>query len=416
MARRILHLMASNELGGSEKQLLYHAADMRGAQCAARVPGYEVSIGSFQNQSDPNQSDQDQPETPEILVEAARRGLPTFSLSGGLGPRSIRELASLLRQGPADLLWTHGSKANVVGYFAAREAGIPHVAMVREEGPQDWRGTLLELPERRVLRRTRWIACDSPHQAERLTGLRENLPAPVIIRDAILPPFATEGHHSSVTRVGLHIPPLAFVFGVVGKLTAEKGHRLLLEAFRRVRDDYRGSRAPHLIVLGDGREHAALEDQARDLGIQVHFAGCQENCADWMRLFDCMVVPSVAEGSSDSVLEALCLQIPVIATSAGSHPDLIHDHENGLLVPPDDASSLAAAMNSLLLSPQLCRRLSVGAADTREESSPERQRASHPALYQTSIAVRPRPFLIRPRRSLVTAFASADRRSDRKAA
>lgn len=364
MARRILHLIASNFVGGPEKQILHHALDLQGSD-------YAIAIGSFQ----------DQPERPEILREAERRGLETFCLSGGVRLRPIAELSSILRRGDTELLCTHGYKANVIGHFAARPAKVPHVPIVRGWTAETWQVSLYERLERHILARSHWVGCVSARQARELEDTRGKRPAPFVIRNAMLPPLPQTVKSWPVTRVGLRIPPLAFVFGAVGRLSAEKGHRFLIDAFRRVCETYTGPRTPHLILLGSGREQAALQEQARGLESRVHFAGFRENPADWMRLFDCMVLPSLTEGTPNAVLEAMSMQIPTIASSVGGVPDLISNERNGLLVTPGDSDVLTAAMNRVLRTPQLCRQLMEGTGSVSEEYSPAMQRDKFLAMY-----------------------------------
>ncbi|HEY6448958.1 MAG TPA: glycosyltransferase [Acidobacteriaceae bacterium] len=364
MARRILHLIASNFIGGPEKQILHHALDLQG-------PEYEIAVGSFR----------DQPQSPEILREAERHGLETFCLSGGLRLRPIAELTAVLRRSESDLLCTHGYKANVVGHFAAQPAGVAHVPIVRGWTAETWQVSLYERLERHILARSHWVGCVSARQARELADARGKRSAPFVIRNAMLPQLAQTVKSWPVTRVGLKIPPLAFVFGAVGRLSVEKGHRFLIDAFRQVSMAYAGPRTPHLILLGAGREQAALQEQARGLESRVHFAGFRENPADWMRLFDCMVLPSLTEGTPNAVLEAMSMQIPTIASSVGGVPDLIADERNGLLVAPGDSSALAAAMNRVLRTPQLCRQLMEGTAGVSEEYSPAAQRERFLAMY-----------------------------------
>ncbi len=369
MAQRVLHLIASNFVGGPEKQILHHAQDLG-------CPGFIVGVGSFH----------DSPQTPEILIEATRLGLPTVCLPGGLRARAPRELASVLRQFPGTLLCTHGYKANILGRLAARAARTPHIAMVRGWTAETGRVAFYEKLERRILRRTRWVACVSQRQAEQLrAGRSAGMPQPVVIRNAMLPPFSRAAANAPITRSALNIRQDAYVFGSVGRLSTEKGHRFLVEAFRRVCAE-RGSRPLHLIVLGEGREQPALETQARAAGVRVHFAGFQKECAHWMRLLDCMVLPSLTEGTPNAVLEALCLGIPVIATAVGGVPDLIAHESSGLLVPPGDPAALATAMTRLLHEPQLADQLTAGAAAVREKYSPQHQRQTWLALYETVLA------------------------------
>ena len=113
---RILHFIASNFVGGPEKQILHHAVDVREAGC-------EVWVGSFR----------DQPEKAEILVRAQERGLPTYESrsSGRFDPRAVWELASFLKRERIQLLCTHGFKANIIGVLARKLAGVPQIAFCR---------------------------------------------------------------------------------------------------------------------------------------------------------------------------------------------------------------------------------------------------------------------------------------------
>ena len=102
----------------------------------------------------------------------------------------------------------------------------------------------------------------------------------------------------------------------------------------------------YLIIVGDGKEEQPIKQQATRLGIreQVHFAGFQGSPTEWMQMMDCLVQPSLTEGTPNTVLEALCLKLPVIASAVGGVPDLIVDGKNGLLVSAADVDQLADAM------------------------------------------------------------------------
>lgn len=162
----------------------------------------------------------------------------------------------------------------------------------------------------------------------------------------------------------------------------------MISAFHEMRAAFSSRQPLHLILVGDGREQKNLERQTADYGMRdnVHFAGFQGNPAHWMGLFDSMVQPSLTEGTPNSVLEALCLHIPVIATAVGGVPDLITDHDNGLLVPPKNISALAAAMQHLVLDSELRLRLANAAQETNRVYSPSVQKEKLMAVYQTALA------------------------------
>jgi glycosyltransferase involved in cell wall biosynthesis len=93
-----------------------------------------------------------------------------------------------------------------------------------------------------------------------------------------------------------------------------------------------------------------------------------------MQMMDCLVQPSLTEGTPNTVLEALCLKLPVIASAVGGVPDLIVDGRNGLLVSAADVDQMTAAMKKMWLSPDLRSQLVAGAEDLLQEYSPAYQR------------------------------------------
>ena len=228
MKFHVLHLIGSNLVGGPEKQILHHAEDLQGSE-------FEVSIGSFHDLS----------ERPEILVAAEQRNIPTLCLSGGVHLHLVEELAQRLRERKGYLLCTHGFKANVVGYLAARRTNTLHIPCLRGWTAETWRVKLYEMLERQVLRRAPIVVCVSAKQAEQIAKMRGNRRKPVVIPNAMLPPYARETGRASVSRSQLNLPQDAFVFGSVGRLSAEKGHRFMISAFHEAVQAYRPRAAAH---------------------------------------------------------------------------------------------------------------------------------------------------------------------------
>jgi len=133
----------------------------------------------------------------------------------------------------------------------------------------------------------------------------------------------------------------------VGRLARAKDYGTLLRAFARVRVD----RPCRLLVLGEGRQRARLEDQARRLGIaeDVSFPGFCANPYQYMARADLFVHPSRREGFANVLVEALSLGTPVVATDCPSGPSEILDGgRHGALVPVGDVAAMAAAMAATL--------------------------------------------------------------------
>jgi glycosyltransferase involved in cell wall biosynthesis len=142
--------------------------------------------------------------------------------------------------------------------------------------------------------------------------------------------------------------PGSQIVGVVARLEPEKGHPTLLEAWpavlREVPDAY-------LLVIGEGSQRAALEAQSRDLHIahRVVFTGRRDDVPAVTAAIDVAVLPSYREAQGLSILEALALARPVVASNVGGIPEMVDDGETGLLVPPHDAEALATAITRLLV-------------------------------------------------------------------
>ena len=355
----VLHLIGSNLVGGPEKQILHHAQDMQDTE-------YQLSIGSFHDLKD----------RPEVLVAAEQRNIPTLCLPGGVRLDLVRRLAKMLSQRKGSLLCTHGFKANVVGYLAARRTGTSHVAFVRGFTAENRRVRFYEMLERQALKRADRVVCVSESQAKQIAPIRGNRRAPIVVKNAMLPPYSRLQNRPTMSRNDLSIPTSAFVFGSVGRLSTEKGHRFMVSAFHKLCAEAPVGAQLYLIIVGDGKEEQPLKQQATRLGIreQIHFAGFQGSPTEWMQMMDCLVQPSLTEGTPNTVLEALCLKLPVIASAVGGVPDLIVDGKNGLLVSAADVDQLAAAMKKMWLSPDLRSQLAAGAEDLLQEYSPAYQR------------------------------------------
>jgi glycosyltransferase involved in cell wall biosynthesis len=137
--------------------------------------------------------------------------------------------------------------------------------------------------------------------------------------------------------------PGDLIFSAVGRLTPVKDVETLLDAFRRL-----SAQQPHsrLILVGDGPARPALEAQVRQHGLsdRVRFAGHCEDVAPWLGITDVFVHASLMEGTSNAVLEAMAVALPVVATAVGGTPEVVEHEVTGLLVPPASASALSAAM------------------------------------------------------------------------
>jgi len=153
---------------------------------------------------------------------------------------------------------------------------------------------------------------------------------------------------------GAHEHPI--VIGTVGRLERTKNQGLLLDAFARlVAPVPERSRTLWLVVAGDGPDRTSLESRARTLGIaeRVWFAGSRSDVPAVMRALDVFVLPSLNEGISNTLLEAMASARPVVATSVGGNPELVEDQVTGFLVASQQPDELADRIARYVSTPEL---------------------------------------------------------------
>lgn len=176
--------------------------------------------------------------------------------------------------------------------------------------------------------------------------------------------FAPDPAARAASRRQLDVPPDAFLAAYAGRLVAEKGVHVLLDAVVRLRDVTPGAgQPPYLVFIGDGPERARLEDGARRAGAaaQVRFSGHlpSPRMPATLAACDALVLPSVGTASWTEqfgrvLVEAMACGVPVVGTRCGAIPEVIGPA--GELVPPGDAAALADAIDRLRRTPGLGAR------------------------------------------------------------
>jgi glycosyltransferase involved in cell wall biosynthesis len=179
--------------------------------------------------------------------------------------------------------------------------------------------------------------------------------------------------------------PGGLVVGVVCVLRAIKNVSTLINAFAAL-----GPRFPNLrlLIVGDGPEREPLEKCAAGLGIApaVSFRPLTSDVLPWLREIDIFVLPSLSEGFSNSLLEAMATGCCCVASRAGGNPELVRDEETGLLFEPGNTPDLAAQIIRLVENDSLRRSLAVtGARWAADNFSPARSVTRLEQVYREFI-------------------------------
>ncbi len=156
-------------------------------------------------------------------------------------------------------------------------------------------------------------------------------------------------------RKRLELPLNSPVVVFSGRLAPEKRVNFLVQAWPAVRAAFPQA---WLLILGEGSEQPSLEAAA---GEGIRFVGYVENVADYLAASDLFVLPSIAEGISGAMLEAMSSGLPVLVTSVGAAPQVITHGENGWLIPPDEPQAVQQALLHLLSAAALRQNMGLAA-------------------------------------------------------
>ncbi len=165
----------------------------------------------------------------------------------------------------------------------------------------------------------------------------------------------------------LGLPPERLLIGAVGRLSAEKGFDLLIRAVDQL---LRRHVDVELLIVGEGDQQAALQGLIAELGRQerIRLLGYRADLIDLYEAMDAFALSSFREGLPNVLLEALALEVPVVATRVAGIPRLIRDGENGLLVEPGLTEDLTRVLADLLTDADLRKRLRQAGRATIEKS------------------------------------------------
>ncbi len=167
----------------------------------------------------------------------------------------------------------------------------------------------------------------------------------------------------------------------VGRLSKEKGHSYLVDATAKVIDLFPDT---HLLIAGDGelRPELTVRASQMDCRDKIHFLGQRTDMAALLMAADVFVLPSLREGLSMALLEAMAAGKPIVATAIPGNQEVLIDGQTGLLVAPSDSLALANAIGSLLKKPGEAQAMGKAArAYVQTHYDVERQVKEYQALY-----------------------------------
>lgn len=154
----------------------------------------------------------------------------------------------------------------------------------------------------------------------------------------------------------LGIIPNDIVLISVANLHPNKGHRYLLEAFE---ESYQKNTNLKLLIVGDGEERSRLKEQMRGYNSRTNilFLGKRQDVPELLKLSHIFILPTLFEGMSNALMEAMATRLPVITTDIEENRELVENNKTGLLVPIKNSYALAEAIEKLIRNPSLCAKI-----------------------------------------------------------
>ena len=362
---RVMHVVQSLEVGGLENgvvNLLNRLTDERFSHVVCCLT-HAGKLAERINSKD---------------IKIVELGLPTDRFRF---PLFI--LRRLMRRWSPAVLHTRGW-GTIDAVFAGRAAGVPR--LIHGE-----HGREATDPEGLNRKRNLVRKCFSP-LVDRFVAVSDDLrlwltqtvgisPLKVVtIHNGVdLQKFVGDGRDDARRMLGLDSS--TFVFGTVGRLDPVKDHGSLLQAFAAIA---RADRRAILVVVGDGPMRSQIESQVAELalGERVRLLGERPDVSTLLRAFDVFVLTSIAEGISNTILEAMASGLPIVATRVGGNPELVEHGISGHMVAARDVSGLTHAFRSYLVDAALCQRHGRAARErVVDKFSLERMAADYADLY-----------------------------------
>jgi len=305
--------------------------------------GHRVTVGIIQHA-------QQRDSTFRNMVEQEGLTCRLFATASPFDRRTIRQVSEFIKKEQPDVIHSHGYKADVVAWMAGRPRQVPLISSCHPwlETDNNRRAALYALIDKLILLRfDRVVAVSDQVRRECRVGPLRKRDIPVIANGVAIP-SACAAVDTEDIRQELDIPSGHLLIGCVARLTREKGHIFLLEAFADVAR--RCVTPASLLLMGDGIEMEPLQQACHRLGLQdhVHFLGHRSGVPAFLRQLDLFVLPSLSEGIPMALLEAMAAAVPVLATTVGGVPGILDHGQAGVLVSPGDSPALAAALLELV--------------------------------------------------------------------
>jgi len=266
------------------------------------------------------------------------------------------KIKGIIKEEMPDIVHTHLIHGDFYGTLAARQVGIKIIITSKHNDDNFRRMRLIRYLNRYFNRRAEKVIVISSALEHFCIEFEHVDPGKIEVIRYGLDDFSSKlGVRDLREKLGYQ--PEGILFGIIARLTDQKGHIYLLKAFKKVNAKYPRAK---LLIVGSGELSVKLEEMVSELNLnnQVKFTGRREDTADIYHALDVFVHPSIWEGFGLVFLEAMSFSLPIVATRVSAIPEVVKDGETGILVSPKNITDLAEAMVWMIENP--ARRVKMG--------------------------------------------------------
>lgn len=365
----ILHLIDSGGLYGAENVVL----NLMSRQIEA---GFKTTLGSIGTKADGKKA---------IEIKAEEAGLPIeiFRMRNGPNVSGAIRISRYAHENNVDIIHCHGYKANILsGLLPFKYGKIPYISTLH-----GWTST-------KIFTRIwfyEWLDAVMIRRADRVVAvsqaMRENLRLKVLnINPVVIYNGIKNNEEYSIIETdsyllkGLDNKKLKLIS--IGRLSKEKGFNILLKTVHHIKTKWNDG--VQLFIIGEGPEKDNLMKLAKECGISenVIFAGYMDNACKVLKYFDVFVMSSLSEGMPITLLEAMRVGMPIVATAVGGIPEALEGGKCGILVPPGSELELAKSIVELYENSPLREELSIKSKIRfNEEFTVEKMEEKYRSVY-----------------------------------
>jgi glycosyltransferase involved in cell wall biosynthesis len=322
----VLHLRDSPWVDGPGRTILETGARINPVK-------YKYSIGAFCKRGE-----QDHP-----FIKAGKDlklNVIRLEESHGLDATVLFHVRRLIERESIDIIHTHEVRSDVIGLIAGKLSGVPVMTTLHGWIENSLKGRLFTRLDKRVLRFFDHVVVVSEKIKSQALDCGVRQDKVTVLHNALALENYSRNREDRTFRRELGVADQTILVGNIGRLSPEKGQADFIRAARTVLERHQDAR---FLLVGTGDDKPRLEELVQRIGLngKVMFLGYRQDMAQIYNGLDLVVQSSFTEGMPNVVLEALAMEVPVIATNVGGTAEAIIDNETGVLVQPGKPEEIA---------------------------------------------------------------------------